>query len=189
MPERDGYITGVPCWIDTTQPDPPRAAEFYSALFGWDCEDAMPPDAPGNYFMARLEGRDAAAISSQMGDGPPNATWNTYVWVDDADETARKVRDARGQVLTEPFDVMEAGRMAVFADPEGAVFMVWQPGQHRGARVVNEHGSLNFNGLHTRDLERAKSFYGDVFGWDAIDIGGGAHAWALPAYGDHLEGR
>ena len=54
----------------------------------------------------------------------------------------------------EPFDVMDAGRMAVFADPEGAAFCVWQAKEHKGAQVVNEHGSLNFNGLNTRDVER-----------------------------------
>src|SRR3954452_25102561 len=114
MPERDGYISGVPCWIDTTQPDPERAVEFYSGLFGWDCEDVMPPDSPGKYFMARIRGGDVAAISSQQEGGPPMATWNTYVSVNSADDTASKVRDAGGQVLAEPFDVMDAGRMAVF---------------------------------------------------------------------------
>jgi predicted enzyme related to lactoylglutathione lyase len=86
----------------------------------------------------------------------------------------------------EPFDVMDAGRMAVFSDPEGAVFSVWQAKQHKGARVVNEHGSLNFNGLSTRDAERAKSFYGSVFGWRTLDLNG-AEAWTLPGYGEYLE--
>src|SRR5258705_1934514 len=87
----------------------------------------------------------------------------------------------------EPFDVMDAGRMAVFTDREGAAFCAWQPKQHRGARVVNEHGALNFNGLATRDVERAKSFYGSVFGWTTLDLGGGQEMWTLPGYGDYLE--
>jgi predicted enzyme related to lactoylglutathione lyase len=87
----------------------------------------------------------------------------------------------------EPFDVMGAGRMAVFADPEGAVFIVWQANEHKGSQVVNEHGSNNFNNLGTRDLERAKAFYGAVFGWETLDLDGGAVMWALPGYGDHLE--
>ena len=72
--------------------------------------------------------------------------------------------------LMEPFDVMDAGRMAVFADPEGAAFCVWQAKEHKGARIVNEHGSLNFNGLNTRDAEGAKSFYGSVFGWETLGL-------------------
>lgn len=188
MADQDRYIAGVPCWIDTTQPDPDAAAAFYGDLFGWQLEDVMPPDAPGKYLTARINGGDVAAISAPMGDAPPQATWNTYVWVDDADATAAKVRDAGGSVLSEPFDVMDAGRMAVFADPAGAVFCVWQPKSHRGATVVNEPGSLNFNTLNTRDVEGAAKFYGAVFGWDLIDVGG-APMWALPAYGDFLERR
>ena len=116
---------------------------------------------------------------------PPQAVWRTYVWVEDADETAAKVRAAGGTVLTDPMDVGDSGRMAVLADPEGAAFIAWQAGAHRGAAVVNEHASLNFNNLNVRDIEGAKAFYGAVFGWDAIEVGYG-HAWALPAYGDFL---
>jgi predicted enzyme related to lactoylglutathione lyase len=183
MAERDRYIPGVPCWIDTTQPDPDAAAEFYGGLFGWELEDSMPAGAPGKYFMARLGGGEVAAISSPPGGAPAAAVWNTYVWVDSADETAARVRGAGGTVLMEPFDIFDSGRMGWFADPEGAAFGVWQPDRHRGATVVNEPGSLNFNGLHTRDLEGAQAFYGAVFGWEALPMG----MWALPAYGDHLE--
>jgi predicted enzyme related to lactoylglutathione lyase len=187
VPERDGYIPGVPCWIDTSQPDPEAAVDFYSALFGWEFEDVMPPDVDAKYFIGRIRGLDVGAVGSIPEGAPPMAMWNTYIWVDSADETASKVREAGGSVITEPFDVMDAGRMAVFADPEGAIFMVWQPNQHKGSQVVNEHGSNNFNNLNTRDLERAKAFYGAVFGWKTLDLDGGAVMWALPAYGDHLE--
>jgi predicted enzyme related to lactoylglutathione lyase len=186
MPERDGYIPGVPCWIDTSQPDPDAAVDFYSGLFGWEFEDVMPPDSPGKYFVARLRGLDAAAVGSIPEAAPPMAMWNTYIWVESADDTASKVRDAGGTVLMEPFDVMKAGRMAVFADPEGAMFCAWQAGEHRGARLVNEHGSVNFNGLGTRDAEGAKRFYGSVFGWTTLALGGGAQMWTLPGYGDYL---
>jgi uncharacterized protein len=113
--------------------------------------------------------------------------WNTYVAVESADDTASKVRDAGGGAVMEPFDVMDAGRMAVFTDPEGAAFLVWQAKQLKGAQIVNEPGSLNFNGLATRDVERAKSFYGSVFGWTTLTIDGGAQMWTLPGYGDYLE--
>jgi len=115
------------------------------------------------------------------------AMWNTYVWVESAERTASKVLDAGGTTLMEPFDVMDAGRMAVFADREGAAFCVWQAKRHQGARIVNEAGSLNFNGLNTRDVEGAKSFYDSVFGWRTLTLEGGAEMWTLPGYGDHLE--
>ena len=53
-------------------------------------------------------------------------------------------------MAAEPFDVMTAGRMAVLTDPEGAAFSVWQARDHKGAKIVNANGSLNFNGLATR---------------------------------------
>jgi predicted enzyme related to lactoylglutathione lyase len=187
MPERDGYIPGVPCWVDTSQPDPEAAVDFYSGLFGWEFEDVMPPGSEGKYFIARLRGGDVAAVGSIPEAAPPVAMWNTYVAVESADDTASKVRDAGGGAVMEPFDVMDAGRMAVFTDPEGAAFLVWQAKQLKGAQIVNEPGSLNFNGLATRDVERAKSFYGSVFGWTTLTIDGGAQMWTLPGYGDYLE--
>ncbi|HEX9505723.1 MAG TPA: VOC family protein [Acidimicrobiia bacterium] len=127
-----------------------------------------------------------AAVSSIPEGAPPVAMWNTYVWVESADETAARVGAAGGAVVTAPFDVLDAGRMAVLTDPEGAVFCAWQAENHKGAKVVNEHGSLNFNGLATRDPEAAKTFYGAVFGWQTLTLPGGV-MWTLPGYGDHLE--
>jgi len=187
MNERDGYIPGVPCWVDTSQPDPESAVDFYRGLFGWEFEDVMPPGSPGKYFIGRLRGLDVAAIGSQPEGGPPMAVWNTYVWVESADEAASRAAAAGGSVLAEPFDVMEAGRMAVCADPAGAAFCAWQARNHRGARLVNEHGTLNFNGLNTPDPEGAKAFYRSVFGWETLELDGNFTAWTLPGYGDHLE--
>jgi uncharacterized protein len=185
MPERDGYIPGVPCWVDTTQPDPDAAAEFYGGLFGWEFKDAMPPGSDGKYLMASLRGGNVAAVSSPPQGSPPSGVWNTYVWVESADDTAGKVNGASGSVVVEPFDVMDAGRMAVFTDPEGAAFRVWQANEHKGAQIVNEHGTLNFNVLNTRDPEAAKRFYGSVFGWTTYT--GTGEFFTLPGYGDYLE--
>jgi predicted enzyme related to lactoylglutathione lyase len=187
MRERDGYTAGVPCWVDTSQPDPEAAVDFYRALFGWQFEDVMPAGSPGKYFIARLNDGDVAAVGSPPEGAPPNAVWNTYIWVDSADDAAAKVQAAGGRVLTDPFDVMSSGRMGVFADPEGAAFCAWQAREHKGARIVNEPGSLNFNGLKTRDAQGASAFYGAVFGWETLDLGGGAEMWRLPGYGEFLE--
>jgi hypothetical protein len=188
MAERDGYIHGVPCAVDTMQPDPEAAVGFYGDLFGWEFEDVMPPESERKYFVARLRGLDVAAVGSIPGGGPETAMWNTYFWVDSADETASKIRDAGGAVVSEPVDVPpEAGRTAAFTDPEGAPFRVWQAKENKGAQLVNEPGSLNLNGLNTRDLEGAKSFYGSLFGWQTITLNGGLAMWTLPGFGDFLE--
>jgi uncharacterized protein len=188
VPERDGYIPGVPCWVDANQPDPEAALDFYAGLFGWEFENMMPEGSAGKYFIGRLRDGDVAAIGSIPEGVPSTARWNTYIWVDSAEETASRVRDAGGTVAMEPFDVMDAGRMAVLTDPEGVMFNVWQAKDHKGATVVNEHGSLNFNGLVTRNPEGAKAFYGAVFGWKTLALPGG-EMWTLPGYGDHLEER
>ena len=183
MPELDRYIAGVPCWVDTNQPDPEAAVAFYRGLFGWEIEDAMPPGSERPYFMARLRGGDVAGI----GPSADAARWDTYVWVESADDTAAKAMDAGGRILTEPMDVMDAGRTAVFADPEGAVFCVWEPGRHRGAQIVNEHGSVNFNSLNTHDPAGAEGVLRRGVRLGDPASAGGAEAWTLPGYGDHLE--
>jgi uncharacterized protein len=192
MLERDGYPAGVPCWVDTGQPDPEAAVTFYAGLFGWEFEDRMPADAAQRYYVARLRGRDVAAVGSQSDRPPPTPVWKSYVWVDSAEETVAKANAAGGHALAEPFDVGDAGRMAVIADPDGAVLCVWQAKEHRGAQLVNEPGTWNFSGLNTNDVAGARDFYGAVFGWqaDPIDLGQGeSNMWRLPGYGDYLEKR
>ena len=201
MPERHGYIPGVPCWVDASEPDPDAAVRFYSGLFRWELEDVMPTGSERNYFIARheaasssifdlsgaLRSGDVAAVRSIPEAAPRMAMWNTYFWVDSADEAASKVRDAGGGIMAEPFDFLDACRMGVFTDPEGAAFGVWEAKEHKGARLVNDPGAPVFNGLNTRGVESAKSFYGSVFGWQTGPIGGGAEGWTLPGYGDWLE--
>jgi predicted enzyme related to lactoylglutathione lyase len=159
--EMDRYEPGVPSWVDLGSPDPAGAAEFYGALFGWDAPEG-PPEA-GGYRIATVGDRRVAGIGPATNPGPP--VWATYVNVESADETAAKVRAAGGQVLVEPMDVLDVGRMAVFVDPVGAVFSVWQPGTHPGAELVNEPGTWSWSELVTTDTEASKSFYADVFGW------------------------
>lgn len=189
MDTQDRYIPGVPCWVDQTPGDPAAAAAFYAKLFDWEVIDRMPPEAPGHYFVAQRDGGDVAAIGSAVDGQAAEPDWCTYVWVEDADATAERAWKAGGAVVVPPRDAGPAGRWALLAGPQGATFGVWQAGTSRGATVVNAHGAVNFNDLRTTDLEGAKAFYGQVFGWDAVVMGEGNGIWALPAYGDFLEGR
>lgn len=165
MPKRTSHPAGTPSYIDIGSPDPDATAAFYGALFGWTVNN-LGPDA-GGYRMAQLGGDDVAGIGPQQAPGPPY--WTTYITVDNADDTTKKVEAAGGTVLVPPMDVMEAGRMAVFMDPNGAAFSVWQPGESIGAYRVNEHGTLCWNELNTRNFDAAKKFYSEVFGWDWTD--------------------
>jgi uncharacterized protein len=88
-------------------------------------------------------------------------------------------------IVTQPFDSLDGGRIALLSDPERAVFGVWQPGAHRGAQVVNEPGAWAMSMLRTGDSEGARRFYQTVFGWDteAFDAGGSELTmWRLPGY-------
>lgn len=187
MSELDRYIHGVPCWADTSEPDPEAGAKFYADLFGWETENVMPPDSPP-YVIGRIDGKDAGAVGAIPDNrpSPPQPVWTTYVWVESADAAAKLAAEAGGSVIAESFDVGSFGRMAVLADPEGATFATWEPNEHRGALHVNGHGGVVFNELATRDLETAASFYGELFGWEVLDMGAGL-MWTLRGYGDHLD--
>jgi predicted enzyme related to lactoylglutathione lyase len=105
--------------------------------------------------------------------------------VESADDTVAKVTDAGGSVILEPFDLLDAARMAVLADPAGAMFGVWQAGEHRGAQLVNEPGAWSMSQLDTHDPDGAKAFYGAVFGWetDTFELGESeVTLWRLPDY-------
>lgn len=164
MSERTSYVAGTPCWVDLGTPDIEGAAGFYGGLFGWSVPEAENAEQTGGYRQAMLRDKPVAGVMPLMQEGQPPA-WSTYVSVEDADATTARVREAGGTVMAEPMDVMELGRMAIFADPAGAVFGIWQPGAFIGAQVVNEAGAVVWNELNTRDTVGAKEFYGAVFGW------------------------
>jgi uncharacterized protein len=181
MAESRTYPHGVPSWIETEQPDPGAARTFYGELFGWAYEDR-----PGGYTIARLGGREVAGlIEAGRQPGGKGAGWNTYISVDDADGTVKRVRDAGGRVLAEPEDVGPAGRSALCVDPQGARFGLWQPGMRLGVQATNEPGAWNFGNLHTSDPQRSTAFYSTVFGWSLDDVGF-ATMIRVPGYGDHL---
>ncbi|HSD25209.1 MAG TPA: VOC family protein [Solirubrobacterales bacterium] len=166
MSERDGFQPGVPCWVETWQNDSNAATDFYRRIFGWETNTTASTDDGGTFQVCRLRGRDVAGIGSPIPKGaPPVPTWTTFIQVEDAADTARKVTDAGGAVVVEPFASLEGGRLVIAADPAGAAFAAWEQAAHRGARVINEPGAWAMSMLVTPDPEAAVRFYGDVFGW------------------------
>ncbi len=167
MSERTTYTPGTFCWTDLTTTDQPAAKEFYTGLFGWDAED-MPVGDDVVYSMMRVDGKDVAAISPQpqmQRDAGAPPTWNSYVSVESADESVDRATELGATVHAPAFEVMEAGRMAVIQDPQGAFFMVWEKGRHFGAELVNAPGALVWNELASPDLDASTDFYGGLFGW------------------------
>ncbi len=167
MSERDHYPPGVPCWVDTGQPDVDAALAFYGAVFGWEFAGPgeMPGEPPGRYYVARVGGKDVAGVSTRPAATP--TAWSTYMSVASADTTAQAAADHGGSVVVAPFDAPPAGRLAVLADPAGAVFCAWEPGERCGAQRINEPSAWSMSALHTSDPDSARSFYGAVLGWDS----------------------
>jgi uncharacterized protein len=166
VPKRTEYVQGTPNWVDLQTTDQSAAKKFYALLFGWEYDDQPMPEGATVYAMATLNGETVAAIAP-MPPGAPEGMppmWNTYLAVDDVDATIAGVAPAGGQVLMQPFDIGDAGRMAFVADPTGAAVAFWQANQHIGATLVNEPGTVIWNELLTDKTDSALPFYEAVLG-------------------------
>jgi predicted enzyme related to lactoylglutathione lyase len=166
MSKVTSYAPGTPCWVDLASADLEASAAFYGDLFGWEIPELPNSAELGGYRRVKSRGDDVAGAMPSQGEGQ-TAGWDNYISVEDADATATKVVAEGGSMMFEPMDVMDLGRMCVFADPSGAKIGIWQPGTFIGADRVNGAGALCWNELNTRDPEGAKDFYNAVFGWTA----------------------
>lgn len=177
------FTPGTPSWLDVAAPDVEAADAFYTGLFGWRSLSLGPEHR--DYRFCQVDGRTVAGISRNTpGRGAP--AWLTYFHTPDADTVAKAVEQAGGRVLAAPFDIQGQGRMAVFADPAGASFAVWQPGATRGLGLVTKPGSLGWVELHVPDPGGIRGFYESVFGWRIEDLpmGGVTYPVISPAQGD-----
>jgi predicted enzyme related to lactoylglutathione lyase len=174
MGQRTQYTPGTFSWTDLNTTDQEAAKAFYSALFGWEVTD-MPAGEGVVYSMAAIDGSPVAAISpqpQQQRDAGVPPAWNSYVTVASADEAAARAQELGATVHAPPFDVLQAGRMAVVQDPQGAWFLLWEPRDHIGARLVNAPGALAWNELGSPDPDASAKFYGDLLGWTTTPMEG-----------------
>ena len=173
MGERSEYTPGTFCWTDLSAPDQAAAKAFYTSLFGWSAVDM--PVGESVYSLMQIDGKTVAAISpqpQQQRDAGMPAIWNSYVSVGSADAVLERAKELGGSAHTPAFDVLDAGRMAVIQDPQGAYFLAWEPRARPGAALVNAPGALVWNELQSPDLDASASFYGDLFGWDVAPFEG-----------------
>lgn len=184
MGKRTSYEPGTFSWIELSTSDPDAAKGFYGELFGWEADDQELPGDGGVYSMMQIDGENVAAIMKQRDDQaaagvPPN--WFSYITVANVDEAAPRAAELGGAVHAEPFDVMDAGRMAVIADPTGAMFGAWEARGSIGATLVNDPGCLTFNELSTTDVDKAQGFYSGLFGWtfDKLEAEGLPPYWGI----------
>lgn len=166
MAHFERHTPGTFCWIELATTDAPAAKTFYTSLFGWTTRENDLGGELGIYYIFQCDGRDCAAMyqmGAQQQGMPPN--WMSYVCVQNADDTARKAKSLGGNVIVEPFDVYDFGRMAVLFDSQGAALALWQPKTHIGVQIRDQANTLCWSELQARDFEKAKQFYAALFGW------------------------
>ena len=183
MGKRTSYEPGTFSWVELATVDVADAKRFYGGLFGWQFEDVPGPEGEP-YSLARVEGDRVAGLTPQQPQQreagiPPH--WFNYITVASADEAAERAKELGGTVHAGPFDVMQQGRMAVMADPTGAMFGIWEPRGSIGAERVNDPGTLTWNDLATNDVDAASEFYSGLFGWsvEKIDTGDAPPYWSI----------
>ncbi len=203
MPEVAVYAPGTVNWVDLASKDLEVSKKFYSKLFGWQ-PNTIPDPQAGGYTMFLVDGKQVGALGPTQDAMQPASAWTVYFATEDANKTAKAVKDAGGKVIAEPMDVMGQGTMAVFQDPNGAFFAVWQPGIHKGFELLEKPGTYAWAELNTRGIDKVKPFYQKVFGWgiktspmgpgmpdytewqvDGTSIGGGVEMMHPPSVPPH----
>ncbi|MDO8473194.1 MAG: VOC family protein [Dehalococcoidia bacterium] len=190
MPEIKKYAQGWPSWVELATTDEKGALKFYGSMFGW--RNKPQPMGPGaSYHMQLVKGLEAAAIVELSLDDKKRripAHWRTYFTVLKVDETARRIAALGGKLVAPPFDVMEAGRMAVGQDPQGAMFNLWQKKNHIGSRIRNETGAVNWIELLTTDSKKAVAFYSGLLGVESHKMAGPGDYTLLSVDGEDVAG-
>jgi uncharacterized protein len=161
------HAPGTPSWVDLASPDLVVSARFYGGLFGWETASRGPAYLTGGYLTFQVEGRDVAGLAP-LGASEESPAWTMHVAVRDVDEVEAVVVSNGGATLVAPADVRDEGRTALFADPTGAVFGVWEARNHAGADLVGVPGSMCWGQLASRNIDASKRFYGAVFGWRSL---------------------
>ncbi len=174
----DAGTYGAINWIDLTTPDIEGARAFYGELLGWTITGAETP--MGDYFVGAIDGHEVAGMmeqSAEMQGIPP--MWTTFVYVEDIDATVAGVKDAGGVVHEPPFSIPGDARVAVVADPTGAVFSLISGERPEGMYFLNEPGGLCWVEVLSRDVKAAEEFYRRVFDWNPVTEVTGGTAYTM----------
>ncbi|MFI5630712.1 VOC family protein [Streptomyces sp. NPDC051664] len=164
------FAHSAPCWVDVQLPDLEAGKRFYGELFGWTFRAGEEVDRGGPCADALSGGKLVAALAGKQ-DGRMPTAWGIYFATDDITATVTRIRQAGGQMITEPVRVGGAGVLAQAADPGGAVFGLWQAGDRSGFQKQNEPGSFCWTEVYTRQKDRVDAFYEQVFGFRGTDLG------------------
>jgi predicted enzyme related to lactoylglutathione lyase len=185
MSEVRSYEAGMPAWVELTTSDPEASRRFYGELFGWEFQVGSAETM--HYTTCLVRGHRVAGMAGDPAPAGTPTAWTTYLASGDVDDTARRVTAAGGRLTTGPTDVMDQGRMVIAIDPTGAVFGLWQAGQHPGASLASEPGAVSWTELQTGDLDAAQAFCTAIFGYTWQEAPGGLR-YATFSVSSHLAG-
>ncbi len=161
---------GTFSWIDLSTSNSVDAKRFYSGVFGWTFTD-LSTDEESDYTMFQHQGYNACGmyqLPTQMLEQGAPASWNSYIAVNDVDAMTQKAASLGAKTIQEPFDVMDVGRMSVIADPDGAMFSLWQdikPCEEGDESIVNVPDTWCWNELYCNHPEAETRFYAELCGW------------------------
>ncbi len=158
------YPHGTFSWADFFSTDIEKSTAFLTTLFGWTAQAMPTGEGKPDYTMFSLDGKYVAG-GSQAFDPSLPSFWSSYVTVTAVEEIVSKVEQFGGKVLMPAMDVLDSRRMATIQDPLGAAVSIWEPKKHIGAGIINVAGAMCWNELYVPDLQKAKDFYGGIFGW------------------------
>lgn len=131
-------------------------ARFYGGVFGWELARVS-----GDFHVFRQNGQDIIGVRPS-----DHHRMVGFVTVDSADTMAARTKELGGSIVTPPANTPDVARTAVVADPEGAVFGLWEARGHGGAHVQDQIGAMWWIELMARDIVNARHFYTRLFGWD-----------------------
>jgi predicted enzyme related to lactoylglutathione lyase len=158
---------GAVSWVDLSTPDIDGATRFYGGLLGWTFTRSESP--MGVYVVATVDGDEVCGLMAQDPSvaGAP-AEWTVFLTVEDVDTTSQQIGRAGGAVLQPGFDIPGGARVAVAADPSGAMFAIIAGGPRPdGPYFSDRPGAVGWAEVLTRDPASVIAFYDSVFGWRA----------------------
>lgn len=172
---------GAPNWVDLATPDVEASLAFYTELFGWASERSASP--MGEYISVSVDGQPVGGMMAASGDmaGVP-ATWTVFLHVTDIHATVRAIEVEGGSVLEPVFAIPDGTRIAVVADPDGAMFALSDGLAAHGTWYSHEPGAATWIELLTADPSAAESFYASVFDWKAVtdaDVADGGEPYTV----------
>jgi uncharacterized protein len=170
-------------WYELMTPDPEGAKAFYDAVVGWDIGPAA-AEFNGYRMIGRSDGKSAGGVmplTDEMQQHGARPTWLGYLHVEDVDRAVGAIEAAGGKVLMASFDIPNVGRIAMAADPQGAPFYVMNPippaedpDAQSDVFSTSEVQRVGWNELQTSDVDAARRFYGEQFGFGSdeyMDMG------------------